>query len=212
MRFRIVLYDSPEHGRAYFEDVVERAVGLPAPDAAALTTRIVDFDFQAGHWMSDRGTAQEAFEQILAAGRDPTVDGSKGSLVAAIEEVHEDGGVLVVRRGRAVNGQFVSMSRDAVAEFMGAPLDDWPYGDPLLVVRGEPLRSVHIATLLVLTPGLALASTIALSTGAFPWLYSGAGAPSPFAVLAVLAVPFGSLLYCAALWVARPRRSASTTS
>jgi hypothetical protein len=200
---RLVLYDTPEHGVEFIERLCRDALALPQEAAEEIAGRL-RFDFHRRVPMPDRATAECAMEKVLLWGRDPANAASRGSLAVALEEVGNDGTVAVLRCGRAIDGAFVAMDRAAIEEFIGGLLDESrPYGDVLLVVEGRATGARMALLCLTVLPLLALASIISLSSGLFPLLYRGAGAPSPLAVLLVLAVPFGAFF----LWAIHRSRS-----
>lgn len=172
-RWRVVIYDSPQHGFDYVFRVLEAALGFDGEQCEDVAGRI-HCDGYVHVEISDREAGVRAFEQLVAAGPDPTIRGSDGSLVVALERVHGED-VEVVRRGRGTADGFVPLELPDVERFLGAPLasygvyfDDPPLGPVILLVHGRPVPWWRRPWLLTIVAPLL--PFLLLLTPCLPWV------------------------------------------
>jgi hypothetical protein len=193
--YRLVVYDSADHDLERSEHLLRVVLGLGEETAGRAASQL-RFEFLVRFEMADRGAAERAADAIVASGRDSRASSSsRGSLPVAVEEVADDGTIRLLSCGRGVDGTFVPMDRAAIEALQGGPLDESrPYGEARLQVIGRRSLGWGPAVLLALAVVLPLTSIWALSSGLFPWLYSGRGAPHPLAILLVISVPLAGVL------------------
>lgn len=161
--YRLVVYDSPQHGFEQVDAILRRALGVPPGHIHDLTWRIHHYG-RVRVPFPDFGSATEAFERILAPGPEGS---SAGSLAVALEAVDEQE-VRVVRRVRRTGEGDCPLDREQLEAFMGRSLDQYP-PDPsdlplltvagarapiVLVVAGAPLVLAGMFTVMTWHPTL----------------------------------------------------------
>jgi hypothetical protein len=170
-------------------------LGASKEEAQTLAERLNDEGRLA--FSMSREAALLAMERLVAMGPDEPVTGSRGSLIASVEEVDGDA-VSSVRCGRLLAARFVSMDRAAIEASLERSAEA-----PLFAVCGaNEARDFGVAAAVV-TP-FVVSAMLALAHGTMPWfLDRSGGQPSLSSYLLVTLAPFAA----AASWlVVRSRR------
>jgi ATP-dependent Clp protease adapter protein ClpS len=161
--YRLLVYDSPEHGFPYVISTLEHALAIPESEASELAKK-AHLEGVAAISLPDAAAAEAALEKILEAGPDPRAPSSSGSLIVAIEE-----NGAIVRRGRRTPQGFVLMDQIAIEQFRSSgPASEQARSEPTppyrLVVYDSPAHGVpHVRRTLANVFGISEAEASELA-------------------------------------------------